>query len=84
MVHRVTERGDVRVQFEGVNNRWTFHPDAVKKCHKFEVNDMVCIIHDTNRLRELQEGHGEWLELIGAVCILFIIHIYIQNRKNYK
>lgn len=66
MVHRVTERGDVRVQFEGVNNRWTFHPDAVKKCHKFEVNDMVCIIHDTNRLRELQEGHGEWLELIGA------------------
>lgn len=31
MVHRVTERGDIRVQYEGCTNRWTFHPAALIK-----------------------------------------------------
>ena len=30
-VHRITDRGDVRVQYEGCSNRWTFHPGALKK-----------------------------------------------------
>lgn len=30
-VHRITDRGDVRVQYEGCANRWTFHADALKK-----------------------------------------------------
>ena len=30
-VHRITERGDVRVQYDGCSNRWTFHPGALKK-----------------------------------------------------
>lgn len=30
-VHRITERGDVRVQYEGCSNRWTFHPGALTK-----------------------------------------------------
>ena len=30
-VHRITERGDLRVQYPGVANRWTFHPAAVTK-----------------------------------------------------
>ena len=35
-VHRVTDKGDIRVQYEGCSNRWTFHPDALTKvCHHF-------------------------------------------------
>ena len=28
-VHRITERGDVRVQYPGFANRWTFHPASL-------------------------------------------------------
>lgn len=31
-VHRITDRGDVRVQF-GRETRWTFHPGALTKVH---------------------------------------------------
>lgn len=30
-VHRITERGDVRVQYPGFANRWTFHPASLTK-----------------------------------------------------
>lgn len=42
IVHRITERGDIRVQYEGTNNRWTVHPGALTKVNRafvfFEVN----------------------------------------------
>ena len=31
-VHRITDRGDVRVQFSH-ETRWTFHPGALTKVH---------------------------------------------------
>ena len=34
-VHRITERGDVRVQYEGCGNRWTFHPGALTKVRHY-------------------------------------------------
>ena len=34
VVHRITDRGDVRVQYEGCSNRWTFHPGALTKVNK--------------------------------------------------
>lgn len=30
-VHRITEGGDVRVQYPGFANRWTFHPGSLTK-----------------------------------------------------
>jgi len=30
-VHRITERGDIRVQYDGANNRWTFHAGSLTK-----------------------------------------------------
>jgi len=30
-VHRITERGDIRVQYDGANNRWTFHAVSLTK-----------------------------------------------------
>lgn len=61
-VHRVTDRGDIRVQYEGFNSRWTFHPDALTKVVMFSVGDMVKICDDLQRLKEWQVGHGEYID----------------------
>ncbi|GIY32354.1 hypothetical protein CEXT_691581 [Caerostris extrusa] len=72
-VHRVTDKGDIRVQYEGCNNRWTFHPGALKRLlfnnniiHYFSVGDMVCIIDDLTKMKELQKGHGEWIDVMNT------------------
>lgn len=61
-VHRVTDRNDVRVHYEGCSNRWTFHPGALTKIHSFAVGDIVKIIDDVHKVKEHQKGHGEWTE----------------------
>ncbi|KAJ8320485.1 hypothetical protein KUTeg_002072 [Tegillarca granosa] len=61
-VHRITERGDVRVQYEGCSNRWTFHPGALTKVHVYSINDMVKISDNVHQVMELQKSHGEWTE----------------------
>jgi len=59
-VHRITERGDVRVQYPGFANRWTFHPAALTKVDEFHVNDKVRVRKDQELVKRLQYGHGEW------------------------
>ncbi|RWS23532.1 E3 ubiquitin-protein ligase MIB2-like protein [Leptotrombidium deliense] len=67
-VHRVTDRGDIRVQFEGCHNRWTFNPDALIKVTSYSVGDIVRVIEDANRVKELQKAHGEWIDAMkGAL-----------------
>ena len=82
-VHRVTERGDVRVQFHmnsqenddqstsaatAQQNRWTFHPGALTKIYSFNTGDQVIICSDEQRLRQAQKGHGEWShDMIGVL-----------------
>uniref|UniRef100_T1JDF9 RING-type E3 ubiquitin transferase n=1 Tax=Strigamia maritima TaxID=126957 RepID=T1JDF9_STRMM len=66
-VHRVTERGDIRVQYEGCNNRWTFHPAALAKINTFVIGDIVRILDDTAKVKELQKGHGEWIDIMKNV-----------------
>ncbi|XP_049843761.1 E3 ubiquitin-protein ligase MIB2 [Schistocerca gregaria] len=61
-VHRVTERGDIRVRYEGCNNRWTLHPAALTKVNTFAVGDTVRVKDDLALVREYQKGHGEWSE----------------------
>uniref|UniRef100_A0A7N4NGK8 E3 ubiquitin-protein ligase MIB2 n=1 Tax=Sarcophilus harrisii TaxID=9305 RepID=A0A7N4NGK8_SARHA len=60
-VHRITDRGDVRVQFSS-DARWTFHPGALTKHNTFWVGDMVRVIEDLETVKRLQAGHGEWTE----------------------
>ena len=55
---RVTERGDIRVQYDGCNNRWTFHPGALTKVDVFEVGDIVFVLTDINAVKDLQRGGG--------------------------
>ncbi|KAI1301242.1 E3 ubiquitin-protein ligase MIB2 [Halotydeus destructor] len=59
-VHRITDKGDIRVKFEGCLNRWTFNPEVLRKVPTFGVGDVVAIIEDEPKVRELQTGHGEW------------------------
>lgn len=61
-VHRVTDRGDIRVQFEGCHNRWTFNPEALVKVTSYSIQDIVRIIEDVAQVKELQKSHGEWIE----------------------
>lgn len=66
-VHRVTERGDIRVQFDGCNNRWTFHPGTLTKVNMFCIGDMVRIIDDVQVVKNLQKGHGEWIDVMKNI-----------------
>ncbi|XP_077007700.1 E3 ubiquitin-protein ligase MIB2 isoform X2 [Tamandua tetradactyla] len=60
-VHRITERGDVRVQFDS-ETRWTFHPGALTKHNSFWVGDVVRVIDDLDTVKRLQAGHGGWTD----------------------
>lgn len=67
-VHRVTDKGDIRVQFEGCHNRWTFNPNALSQVISYSVGDIVKICDDMNKVKELQKSHGEWNDhMIGAI-----------------
>lgn len=63
-VHRVTERGDIRVQYDGCNNRWTFHPGSLTKVNTFAVGDIVRVLDDMQIMKDLQRGHGEWIDVM--------------------
>ncbi|KAL1497179.1 hypothetical protein ABEB36_008179 [Hypothenemus hampei] len=62
VMHRVTDRGDIRVQFDGCNNRWTFNPAALRKIDSFNVGDIVTLLNDAELVKALQKGHGEWID----------------------
>ncbi|XP_017855238.2 E3 ubiquitin-protein ligase MIB2 isoform X2 [Drosophila busckii] len=71
-VHRITDKGDIRVQYENCPNRWTFHPAALVKVVSFRVGDLVTIINDAHKVQQLQKGHGEWIDImryaLGKLC----------------
>ncbi len=68
-IHRVTEKGDIRVQYEGTDNRWTICPNALTKVCSYSVGDYVRINNDEEAVKNLQKGHGEWTENMKAVSL---------------
>lgn len=65
-------KGDVRVQYEGLNNRWTFHPKTLVKVmtkEHFVVGDTVMVKSDANAVKHYQRGHGEWVDTMKVVMI---------------
>ncbi|GCB72199.1 hypothetical protein scyTo_0009056, partial [Scyliorhinus torazame] len=60
-VHRITDRGDVRVQYSN-NIRWTFHSGALTKVDTFAVGDIVRVMDDLETVKRFQAGHGEWTD----------------------
>ncbi|XP_057330330.1 E3 ubiquitin-protein ligase MIB2-like isoform X1 [Microplitis mediator] len=68
-VHRITDKGDVRVQYEGCNNRWTFHPRALTKVTSqdtFVLGDIVRVKNDAAAIKSYQQGHGEWIDVMKS------------------
>uniref|UniRef100_A0A8C6TYZ8 E3 ubiquitin-protein ligase MIB2 n=1 Tax=Neogobius melanostomus TaxID=47308 RepID=A0A8C6TYZ8_9GOBI len=65
-VHRITDRGDVRVQYSN-NIRWTFHPGALTKVNTFGVGELVKVLEDMDSVKRLQAGHGEWTDSMAPV-----------------
>lgn len=66
-VHRVTDKGDIRVQYEWCNNRWTFHPGALTKVtskDSFSLGDIVRVKTDAVTVKHYQRGHGEWIDVM--------------------
>lgn len=55
------------MQYEGCNNRWTFNPLTLNKVNSFAVGDVVTLITDVEKVKELQKGHGEWIEIMRNV-----------------
>lgn len=70
MVHRITDKGDVRVQYEGYATRWTIHPQALARVTPYAPGDMVTVISDAAKVKEHQKGHGEWIEYMKSVSVL--------------
>lgn len=68
-MHRITDKGDVRVQYEGFPSRWTVHPGALARATSFAPGDVVMVIADAARVQELQKGHGEWIDYMKSVSI---------------
>jgi E3 ubiquitin-protein ligase mind-bomb len=66
-IHRVTDKGDIRVQYEGADNRWTICPSALVKVCSFSVGDYVRINSDEETVKNLQKGHGEWTDNMKAI-----------------
>jgi E3 ubiquitin-protein ligase mind-bomb len=84
VVHRVTEKGDIRVQYEGCNNRWTFHPGALTKVNIFAIGDVVRVKHDLTTVRNYQKGHGEWIEVMKGVSNSFVLCFSVTfNTKSW-
>ncbi|KAK0061423.1 E3 ubiquitin-protein ligase MIB2 [Biomphalaria pfeifferi] len=78
-VHRITDRGDVRVQYEGCANRWTFHTEALTKVIMFHPEDFVKISDNLQLVKELQAGHGEWTDVmkntLGKIGIVKKVYV---------
>lgn len=62
VVHRFTEKGDIRVYYPGLECRWTLNPCALTKERRpLSVGDRVLISSDRRRVELAQVGHGEWI-----------------------
>lgn len=78
-VHRITDKGNVRVEFEGCHNRWTFHPGALTKVTSkdtFSLGHIVRVKTDLSAVKLYQRGHGEWTDVMKNVSCP-------ANRRGY-
>ncbi|XP_076044605.1 E3 ubiquitin-protein ligase mind bomb 2 isoform X4 [Oratosquilla oratoria] len=66
IVHRITEKGDVRVQYEGCTTRWTIHPAALTRATHFAPGDVVIVSTEASKVKEYQKGHGEWIDYMKS------------------
>ncbi|CAB0015221.1 unnamed protein product [Nesidiocoris tenuis] len=67
-VHRVTDKGDIRVYYPRLNSRWTINPRTLVKVPlHIEVGDVIRVSSDRNIVAKLQVGHGEWIQAMSSI-----------------
>ena len=69
-VHRITISGNVRVKFglEDTAAKFTFNPDCLAICKDvYSIGDAIQVDSDVERVKLLQEGHGEWIDLMENI-----------------
>ncbi|KAI8506547.1 Receptor-interacting serine/threonine-protein kinase 4 [Branchiostoma belcheri] len=81
VVTEVDDDEDVHVYFSKIDKKWIFNPAALQKVGKaspaiFKDGDLVLIGNNLERIKTLQDGHGEWNDAMeectaaGAECAL--------------
>jgi len=77
-VHRLTEKGDVRVQFptsgDPSTNRWTLNPMALRVVKGFDVGDKVKITDDRNMISKYHTNHAALSGYAGHTARIQHIH----------
>ncbi|XP_036369488.1 E3 ubiquitin-protein ligase MIB2-like isoform X3 [Octopus sinensis] len=68
IVEGVDITGDVLVKYANHNNQiLCLNPKALKKSQEFSIGDSVKIIEGIQRVKEYQEGHGEWNDKMASI-----------------
>lgn len=68
IVHRFTEKGDIRVYYPTLDCRWTLNPSVLKKVGRpHSVGDKVKILNDRRKVELFQAGHGEWISAMTSI-----------------
>lgn len=77
-VHRITDKGDVRVQFDGCSNRWTFYSGSLTKVLNVLMLDFMLPHTTVTHLQFLCEAsaqkglcHANYLSVIICVGDVF-------------
>jgi FtsZ-binding cell division protein ZapB len=89
-VHRVTEKSDIRVQYEGnTDNRWTICPSALTKIEcNYMIGDYVRMNNDEETVKLLQKDHGEWSDslklILGKICRIITVYSDSDLRVSYN
>jgi len=78
-VHRITEKGDVRVQFANPStkeNRWTINPMALTVIHGYNVGDRVTITSDRSLVEKYHQNFAALEGFIG--CSGTVSHVHSE------
>lgn len=73
------------MQYEGCNNRWTFHPGALTKVTSkdaFSLGDIVRVKTDLATVKHYQRGHGEWIDVMKNVSCAVSYNYYLLCVYN--
>jgi len=68
-VHRITEKGDIRVQYPGHppnEHRWAINPAALRVIHSLAVGQKVTVTSDREQLAKYHQNHVALENVVGV------------------
>ncbi len=82
-VHRITEKGDIRVQYPGhppQEYRWAINPAALRILHGHAVGDRVTVTHDRRLVERFHQNPAALESVLG--CVGTITHVNSGQLQN--